>query len=186
MVSGLAQVVQLPPSMRHSKVEPVSVDVNEKLGGGDRYVFDMVKDLHKPVFLILNKIDLIKKPKLLPIMEEFSRQGTFAEIIPVSAETGLNLDRLEREGGVCLVYSHMGAGSFNRDGGPDPRFESRLKDLASRNGWFAPASEILDYLRAQPGWRADLSFRETVRLEILFLWNATLRGILPAPPHHTH
>lgn len=72
------------------------VDVNEKLGGGDRYVFDMVKDLHKPVFLILNKIDLIKKPKLLPIMEEFSRQGTFAEIIPVSADTGLNVDRLER------------------------------------------------------------------------------------------
>ncbi len=72
------------------------VDVNERLGGGDRYVFDMVKDLHKPVFLILNKIDLIKKPKLLPIMEEFSRQGTFAEIIPVSAETGLNVDRLER------------------------------------------------------------------------------------------
>jgi GTP-binding protein Era len=72
------------------------VDVNEKLGGGDRYVFDMVKDLHKPVFLILNKIDLIKKPKLLPIMEEFSRQGTFAEIIPVSADTGLNVDRLEK------------------------------------------------------------------------------------------
>lgn len=72
------------------------VDVNEKLGGGDRYVLDMVKDLHKPVFLILNKIDLIKKPKLLPIMEEFSRQGTFEEIIPVSAETGLNVDRLER------------------------------------------------------------------------------------------
>ncbi len=72
------------------------VDVNEKLGGGDRYVFDMVKDLEKPVFLILNKIDLIKKPKLLPIMEELSRQGTFAEIIPVSAETGLNVDRLER------------------------------------------------------------------------------------------
>jgi len=97
-----------------------------------------------------------------------------------------NLDRLEREGGVCLVYSHMGAGSFNRDGGPDPRFESRLKDLASRNGWFAPASEILDYLRAQPGWRADLSFRETVRLEMLFLWNATLRGIILAPPQPKH
>jgi GTP-binding protein Era len=72
------------------------VDVNEKLGGGDRYVFDMVKDLHKPVFLVLNKIDLIKKPKLLPIIEEFSRQGKFEEIIPVSAGTGLNIDRLEK------------------------------------------------------------------------------------------
>lgn len=92
-----------------------------------------------------------------------------------------NLDRLEREGGVCLVYSHMGAGSFNRNGGADPRFESRLKDLSLRNGWFAPASEILDYLREQPGWNSDLSFREEVRLEILFLWNAILRGVLPAP-----
>jgi len=92
-----------------------------------------------------------------------------------------NLDRLEREGGICLVYTHMGAGSFNRDGGANPRFEARLKDLASRNGWFAPASEILDYLREEPGWRAELSFRETVRLEILFLWNTILRGILPAP-----
>lgn len=92
-----------------------------------------------------------------------------------------NLNRLEREGGVCLVYAHMGGGSFNRNGGADPRFEARLKELASRNGWFATASEILDYLKAQPGWRADLSFREVVRLEILFLWNATLRGILPSP-----
>ncbi|CUQ67414.1 conserved exported protein of unknown function [Candidatus Nitrospira inopinata] len=92
-----------------------------------------------------------------------------------------NLDRLEREGGVCLVYTHMGAGSFNKDSGADPRFEGRLKDVSSRNGWFVPASEILDYLQEQPGWRADLSFREMVRLEILFFWQAFLRGILPAP-----
>ena len=67
------------------------------------------------------------------------------------------------------------------NGGADPRFESRLKDLSLRNGWFAPASEILDYLREQPGWNSDLSFREEVRLEILFLWNAIIRGVLPAP-----
>lgn len=90
-----------------------------------------------------------------------------------------NLDRLEREGGVCLVYAHMGAGGFNRDGGPDPRFESRLKDLASRKGWFVPASEILDYLQSKPGWRADLTFREKVRLEILFIWYWILHAVLP-------
>jgi GTP-binding protein Era len=48
------------------------------------------------VFLILNKIDLIKKSKLLPIMQKYSELGTFAEIIPVSAGTGDNVDRLER------------------------------------------------------------------------------------------
>src|SRR5262245_33155636 len=54
-----------------------------------------------------------------------------------------NLDRLEREGGVCLVYSHLGAGSFNKDGAVHPRFEARLKELSARNGWFVPASQIL-------------------------------------------
>jgi hypothetical protein len=81
-----------------------------------------------------------------------------------------NLDRLEREGGVCLVYAHLGAGSFNQGDGVDPRFEDRIRDLASRNGWFVPASDLLDYLSAQPGWTAEPSWREKVRLEILFLW----------------
>lgn len=81
-----------------------------------------------------------------------------------------NLDRLEREGGICLVYTHFGTGSFNQGDGVDPRFEDRIRDLASRNGWFAPASEILDHLRTHPEWTAEPSWRETVRLETLFLW----------------
>ena len=82
-----------------------------------------------------------------------------------------NLDQLEREGGVSLIYAHLGAGSFNVDGGPevDPRFIERIADLSARNGWFAPASDILDYLTEQPGWRPELALRERVRLETLFL-----------------
>lgn len=82
-----------------------------------------------------------------------------------------NLDRLEREGGICIVYAHLGAGSFNEGAGVDPRFEARIRDLASRNGWFVPASELLDHLASQPGWRADPGWRERARLEILFLWD---------------
>lgn len=81
-----------------------------------------------------------------------------------------NLDRLEEEGGVCIVYAHLGAGSFNGGDGVNPRFEARIRDLASRDGWFVPASELLDYLAAQPGWRAAPGWRERVRLEVLFLW----------------
>jgi len=81
-----------------------------------------------------------------------------------------NLDRLEREGGVCLVYAHLGAGSFNKGDGVDPRFEDRIRDLASRDGWFVPASELLDYLAAQPGFVAVPSWRQQVRLELLFIW----------------
>jgi GTP-binding protein Era len=72
------------------------VDATEKSGRGDKYVFDMIKDVDKPIFLVLNKIDLIKKVRLLPVIEEFSKGGDFAEIVPVSASTGLNCDRLEK------------------------------------------------------------------------------------------
>jgi GTP-binding protein Era len=72
------------------------VDASEKSGRGDKYVFDMIKDANKPIFLVLNKIDLIKKVRLLPVIEEFSKGGSFAEIVPVSASTGLNCDRLEK------------------------------------------------------------------------------------------
>ena len=47
-------------------------------------------------FLILNKIDLLRKSKLLPIMDRYSKLADFAEIIPVSALSGDNVDRLER------------------------------------------------------------------------------------------
>lgn len=87
-----------------------------------------------------------------------------------------NLDRLEREGGVCLVYTHLSAGSFNLDGKPHPRFEARIRDVASRNGWFAPASEILDHLSQQPGWTAEPGLREKIRLETLFLWTLIQRS----------
>jgi len=72
------------------------VDVAERPGRGDEYVIDLVKKAKIPVFLILNKIDLIKKPKLLPIIERLRGEHDFAEIVPVSASTGENIDRLER------------------------------------------------------------------------------------------
>ena len=48
------------------------------------------------MFLVLNKIDLVRKPKLLPMIERYGQLGHFAEIVPVSAATGDNVDRLER------------------------------------------------------------------------------------------
>jgi len=72
------------------------IDVAERPGQGDKYVMELVKSARIPVFLILNKIDLIRKSKLLPIIDRFSREHEFAEIVPVSASTGDNIDRLER------------------------------------------------------------------------------------------
>ena len=92
-------------TLREVDVVGLVVDVGEPHGRGDRYVLDLVKDTRAPVFLILNKIDLVKKPKLLPIIERYSREGTFAEIVPVSATTGVNVERLE-----ALIKSHLPEG----------------------------------------------------------------------------
>jgi len=72
------------------------IDVMEPPGKGDRYVLDMLKHVEVPIFLVLNKIDLIKKVHLLPLMQQYGEMGKFAEIIPVSAGTGDNVDRLEQ------------------------------------------------------------------------------------------
>ena len=72
------------------------VDVAEPPGKGDTFVIDLLRKARPPVILILNKIDLIRKPKLLPIIDRYRRAAEFAEIVPVSASTGDNVDRLER------------------------------------------------------------------------------------------
>jgi GTP-binding protein Era len=72
------------------------VDASEAVGAGTQYVLDLVKKTQQPVVLVLNKIDRIAKPKLLPIIDRFRQQHDFVEIVPVSAMTGDNVERLER------------------------------------------------------------------------------------------
>lgn len=71
------------------------VDVTVTVGSGDRYVLERLRDISSPVVLVLNKVDAIPKVKLLPLIDTMSRDYVFAEIVPVSALTGENVDRLE-------------------------------------------------------------------------------------------
>jgi GTP-binding protein Era len=74
----------------------VVVDSSESRGAGTRYLLDLVKESSAKTVLILNKIDLIKKAKLLPLIEGFSQERDWEAIVPVSAATGDNVDRLEQ------------------------------------------------------------------------------------------
>src|SRR2546429_904196 len=69
-------------TIREVDVLGLVVDVAEPPGKGDRFVVDLVKNASAPVFLILNKIDLVKKPRLLPIIDRYRHEGDFAEIVP--------------------------------------------------------------------------------------------------------
>jgi GTP-binding protein Era len=83
-------------AMRQVDLVGLVVDATEPPGRGDRFVLDLVKNLEAPVFLILNKIDLMQKVRLLPVMERYGKEEMFAEIVPVSAATGDHVERLER------------------------------------------------------------------------------------------
>ena len=69
-------------------------DASAAEGGGEAYLLDLVAHAESPKVLALNKIDLIKKSRLLPMIEKYAAHGVFQEIVPVSALTGDGCDLL--------------------------------------------------------------------------------------------
>src|SRR3954465_42448 len=83
-------------SLREVDVIALVFDASTKPGRGDEYVSSLLEDVRSPVVLVLNKIDLVSKSKLLPLIEQAQRWHDFAAIVPVSATTADGVDRLER------------------------------------------------------------------------------------------
>ncbi len=73
-------------------------DASVSTGNGDRFVLDLVKKSKKPAVLLLNKIDKLKdKTKLLPLIEFYSAEHDFKEIVPVSALKGEAIELMLKE-----------------------------------------------------------------------------------------
>ena len=63
----------------------------------------------------------------------------------VKCITERNQDRLEKEKGACIIYTHFAYG-FHTNGKIEPRFQFLMERLSKKNGWFIPVSSLLDYL----------------------------------------
>jgi GTP-binding protein Era len=100
------------------------VEATAPPGAGDRFILEGIKKARLPVILVINKMDLIKKAELLPLMDQYRKEHDFAELIPVSALTGDNVDHLVE----CLV-------KYLPEGGPlysaDTLTDQSLRVLAS-------------------------------------------------------
>jgi hypothetical protein len=77
-----------------------------------------------------------------------------------------NQDRLEEEGGLCLMYTHFGHG-YLEGGRLRPRFVTLMERLAAKDGWFVPVTTVLDHLRAR---RANLTLSGAQRRELEWRW----------------
>jgi GTP-binding protein Era len=69
-------------------------DITQKFGTGEQFVIDLAKRANTPVILLLNKIDLVDKRRLLPLIEQWSKLHEFSEIIPISARKQRGLEEL--------------------------------------------------------------------------------------------
>ncbi|NLY79220.1 MAG: GTPase Era [Lysinibacillus sp.] len=70
------------------------VNAEEKIGKGDEFILEMLQDTNTPVFLVINKIDKVHPDELLNIIDAYKDRMNFAEIVPISALQGNNVDNL--------------------------------------------------------------------------------------------
>jgi GTP-binding protein Era len=83
-------------AMREVDVVALVIDASTHPGTGDRFVLKRLAGLTAPTILVLNKVDVIAKVELLPMIEGYRRAYSFAEIVPASALFGTNIELLER------------------------------------------------------------------------------------------
>lgn len=83
------------------------IDVSQPLGSGDRFVHQFVNEREVPVIVVANKMDLVNKSKVIPILEQINEMFNPTELVPISSETGDNIPRL-----LELMRGYMPEGDF--------------------------------------------------------------------------
>ncbi|MDH6365118.1 GTP-binding protein Era [Enterococcus sp. PF1-24] len=81
-------------ALREVDVVLFMINADQKRGRGDDFIIERLRNVEAPVFLVINKIDKIHPDKLLEIIEDYSQQMNFAEVVPISATEGNNVEHL--------------------------------------------------------------------------------------------
>ena len=92
-------------ALRDADVVVAVVDGSEPSGAGDRYLMDIIRKLHVPRVLALNKVDRASKQELLPRIAAYDTEVGFADIVPISALTGENVEKLRE-----VLLTHLPEG----------------------------------------------------------------------------
>ncbi len=86
-----------------------------------------------------------------------------------------NIDRLEANGGACIVYTHLASGFVDDRGRVDPVFSRQIERLASKRGWFVPVSTLLDHLAAAQSTTQDPGYLYRLRLDLRWATDRVLK-----------
>ncbi len=86
------------------------VEPSDYIGAGERHIIAQLKNCKKPVILVINKVDTIKKDEILRFIDTYRKEMDFAEIIPVSALKGTNTEDL-----IDTVFKYLPPGPLYYD-----------------------------------------------------------------------
>lgn len=111
-------------------IEPGAATENPEVSPGNRFILERLQKAGKPTFLVINKIDTVLKPVLLPLIDLYRKEFPFAEVVPISAKDDDGVEQLFQ-----AVLQHMPEG--------DPLFpEDVLTDQAEK-------TLVAEYIREQ-------------------------------------
>lgn len=109
------------------------------IGAGEQHIIEKLKRVNAPVILVINKVDMIKKEDILPVIDKYRSQVDFAEIIPVSARNGNNVDEL-----VEAIYKYLPYGPmfYDEDTVTDQPMRQIVSELIREKALHALSEEI--------------------------------------------
>ena len=151
-------------------------DASVSTGNGDRFVLDLVKQSGKPSVLVLNKIDKVKiKAEILPLIEFYSKEYDFAEIVPVSALKGEAIDNL-----LSQILKHLPESEaiFSKDELTDQPMRSIVAEMV-REKILRSTGEELPYVTAVVTERWDESDPERLQIYCaIYVERPSQKGII--------
>ena len=115
------------------------VEPSTFIGAGEQSIIERLKSVNVPVILVINKMDTVKKEEVLPVIEKYSRELKFAEIVPLSARNGDNVDDL-----VDTIFKYLPYGPmfYDEDTVTDQPMRQIVSELIREKALHALNEEI--------------------------------------------
>ena len=145
------------------------VEPSTYIGAGEQHIIEKLKKVSSPKILVINKVDTVKKEELLPVIDCYSKELEFDEIIPVSARNGNNVDDL-----VDTIFKYLTYGPmfYDEDTVTDQPQRQIVAEVIREKALHALDAEIphgiavaIDQMKTRPGKKPIVDIDATIICE---------------------
>ena len=145
------------------------VEPTDYIGAGEQHIITRLKSCKKPVILVINKVDTIRKDEILKFIDTYRKEMDFAEIVPVSALKGTNTDDL-----TDVIFKYLGEGPmyYDEDTVTDQPQRQIVAEVIREKALHALDAEIphgiavaIDKMKERPGKNPMVDIEATIICE---------------------